>query len=245
MSIHVKTAAGWEELGVSGTPGELPGLGGWATITSVWDGSGAKPNRYAYNDGSMDWVAFEWTADGEVKTTKGVIDTLLIGGGGGGLYNSQATGGCGGSAVAGLWELSGTTHTVTVGPAGVAGTSGQPTTDIQGKNTTLGDIELPATGGAAFAQSNTGGNGGVGPSPDLMEGGPGFHSDITGNNVEYGRGGWKTGATNAPATKGTLGWGGGGNINQNVAPATGGCVILRVPAAQAAGVNSNEYVDVP
>ena len=38
---------------------ELPGLGGWATITSV---SGS-PKRYAYNDGpgGTDWVAFEWT----------------------------------------------------------------------------------------------------------------------------------------------------------------------------------------
>ena len=41
-------------------PGALPGLGTWAQITSVT----GMPNRYTYNDG-RDWVAFEWTADGE------------------------------------------------------------------------------------------------------------------------------------------------------------------------------------
>ena len=59
---HAKVNGEWKS--VDGADAGLVGLGGWATITSVWNGSGTKPNRYAYGN----WVAFEWNGDGSLDS---------------------------------------------------------------------------------------------------------------------------------------------------------------------------------
>ena len=60
----------------------LPGLGGWADVTIV---DGTSGNRYTYKADGVDWVAYEWTDDGTITTTDGLLDMLLVSGGGAGL----------------------------------------------------------------------------------------------------------------------------------------------------------------
>ena len=58
--------------------GELPGIGGWATIESVT----GNPTRYEYPAGNPEWVAFEWTVDGSLTTQAGgLVEALVVGGG--------------------------------------------------------------------------------------------------------------------------------------------------------------------
>ena len=92
---------------------ELPGLGGWAEITDV---SGS-PKRYAYPDpANPEWVAFEWTGDGELTTTAGLADTLLVGGGAGHHNVGINVKGDSGDVVYGTHQI--TSGSVTVGQAG-------------------------------------------------------------------------------------------------------------------------------
>ncbi len=235
MSIAVKTAAGWQVLG----PGELPGLGGWAEITSVWDGSGAKPNRYAYNDGSMDWVAFEWTADGELTTQAGgLVDMVLIGPGGG--NRTAAPGGAGGQLIYGLNSLNGGTHQVTVEP-------------YSSNSTTQTMIEGPTNLYSGYA--NCGGNNSFGtyrPSDDDLTAGKGaFFSYITGTKQYYGISEDSSGSRpNNPdypqgiPARPNKGDGGGFGASSWNRPGTAGCLIVRCPAPQAAGVDPTTYNDV-
>jgi hypothetical protein len=53
-------------------PGAVPGLGGWATITGI---DGTAGTRYQYGD----WVAYEFKADGELTTSGGLVESLLVG----------------------------------------------------------------------------------------------------------------------------------------------------------------------
>lgn len=62
---------------------ELPGVGGWATITEVK----GKGKKYEYTADGVEWSAFEWTDDGSVKTSGGLVDALLCGSGGAGSAN--------------------------------------------------------------------------------------------------------------------------------------------------------------
>ncbi len=214
MSIHVKTAAGWQVLG----PGELPGLGGWAEITSVWDGSGAKPNRYAYNDGpggsgGFDWVAFEWTDDGELRTDAGgLMDALLVSGGNG----------AGGAGLAHRTTLNATqapmTVTVSISLPIAAGAFTSVASFLGPFNSGSGRVY----GGAG---STLGGN--MNDSSNRV----GVTYDITGTDKVYGE------VSGSPKPNS-----GDGGISTDGAA---GVVIVRVPAAQAAGVDPNEYVDVP
>jgi len=71
-------------------PGALPGVGGWATITGV---TGTTGNRYSYNDDDGDWVAYEFTADGSVATSGGLVDVLVLGAGGTGAPGALGGGG--------------------------------------------------------------------------------------------------------------------------------------------------------
>ena len=74
----------WPENYDPNKPG-LEGLGGWAEITSLGNGTtDSKPKRYTgiMVDGVEFW-AFEWTGDGELTTSGGLVDALLVSGGNG------------------------------------------------------------------------------------------------------------------------------------------------------------------
>jgi hypothetical protein len=208
MSIHVKTAAGWEELGISGTPGELPGLGGWAEITEVT----GSPKRYAYNDGpggvgGTDWVAFEWTQDGSLTTDAGgLMDCLVVAGGASGGAGAWSGGG---AFITGIQSFGSSPLTVKVGAGATA----------PGKNagwTQLGDFKP-----AGPTTCSSGGGQFIGYPGDNPA--AGFTSSITGTSRTYSR-------SNRPDVRANSGDGSNGGHGG------GGVVIVRVPAAQATKV---------
>jgi len=142
------------------TPG-LPGLDGWATLDEV-------SGRFTrHNDG--DWVAYEFTDNGTIKTSGGIVDALLVGGG---SYRTSVPRFCGGRVNEGLL-LIGESHTITVG-------KGQRTQSATwGSGSAIsgvveqGPVPYPATGGFV----------GAGPSTTVNNGG--IPSSITGSEVIY------------------------------------------------------------
>lgn len=218
----------------------LEGLGGWAEITEV---SGS-PKRYAYNDGpggvgGMDWVAFEWTQDGELTTDAGgLVDVLIISGGQDGEPGNLGRPGAAGGVNYGVKKLSGTSFDVEVGDR---------TINIKGTLSRLGDFMAGITppgsaygGGGGIPQYGYGaGAGGCVGGHSGNTGGAGLVSSITGPpSIEYGKGGsW--GSSQSGATPGSGGDAiSGGAVGQGSA----GVVIVRVPAEQAAGVDPGSWV---
>ena len=199
----------------------LPGLGGWATIEAV---SGTTTTRYEYNDGVTDWVAYEWTDDGTVSTTDGLIDVLLAGGGGWGRH-AAPTGGEGGgngaTLVYGIFNsayFGSSPHAITIGEAG------DPITGL-GKDSTFGPIR--SNGGTSTNYSGNGGDG-AGGLHSGSTGGAGLSYAISGTELEYAAGGNAGSPQKNPITYGS----GAGN---GVTPGAG-VVIVRVPAAYAQSV---------
>ena len=218
----------WVKLEDAGSSGELPGLGGWATIKEV----SGNPTRYTYNDGSTDWVAFEWTTDGDVTVSEGLVDTLLVAGG---MYygNDIAASTSGGRVSAGILDLSADTYDCEVDvkfkhqDRGNAGSSLRRTGD--GVDVAMAHRGLSYVAGnnepfGAFADIGIG---------ELFNG---FKSSITGVEKEYGQGYKINGSATSDAP---------GNAGQAVGDAHDGAIVIRVPASLAAGVPSDQYVDVP
>ena len=185
-------------------PGALPGIGGWATITSVT----GMPNRYSYGD----WVAFEWTADGSLTTQAGgLVDALVLGAGG--VGRPGALGG-GGGLLVGLHSL----------PSGESlATIAQPNASA------YADVGAPSTLGPLNSGYSTRHRGSLGVQS-------GYPSSITGTEQEYGKGSPPTSGAPRPNK-------GDGNDVHGASGSSGVCIV-RVPAAQAAGVDPATYNDV-
>ena len=182
--------------------GGLSGLGGWANITATT----GSPTKHEYTDADgNDWTAYEWTGDGTVTTSDGLVDALVISGGSIGATHPQ-----GGRITYGIDKLSGVIPVVVDGPGG---------SSAGGR---LGDIKVPSIGGANQA-ANVIGAGGYGTtSSDKVNG---VLSDITGSPVEYGTA--LTSGANTPVVNGNLGPAGPGSANRE------GTVIVRVPRSNA------------
>ena len=204
-------------------PGALPGLGGWATITDVK----GKGNKYSYTDADGDWIAYEWTADGELTTADGgLVDVFLISGGGGGTTTYYQ--GTGGRASYGLQNLTTITVDIKVGAGG------------------QNDVNNGISNPSQIATFSTGVNG-------FGKGGPGLdqafwreiESSITGESRTYGRFGDKDG--NHPETVRPNR--GDGGYRGSWAPSDG-VVIIRIPKANdgrsdIAGSAAGEPFDIP
>jgi hypothetical protein len=212
--------------------GGLPGIGGWATIEEV----SGDYTKHTYDD----WVAYEWTGDGTVTTSGGLVDSLLVGQGG--LQHDSGAGGGGGGAFQSLINVG------TVEDISVETRSGIPGNQVYlkaGGPSSLGNWQV-AGGGTGYANGNLSGNGfapaapagpggGAGGKGTNTYPGPGMKSSITGSEVEYGRGGWK----DTPATS-NPGEGGGGSGGQNIW-GNPGRVIIRVPKEYAPSVQENRH----
>ena len=79
MGIYTKTASGWVEIEGSGG-GELPGIGGWATVTAVQAPTTDIP---AYTDSEgVTWKAWSWenprvmTSGNVVAATRDLIGSI-------------------------------------------------------------------------------------------------------------------------------------------------------------------------
>ena len=143
MGIYARHNAEWYRVDECGGAGELPGLGGWATITDVK----GKGNKYSYGD----WVAFEWTADGELTTQAGgLVDALLVSGGGAkdtrAASGSVGSEGSGGVVREGIFRVE-TSNDVIVG-AGANPVAGQ--TASAGGASSLGSVLTGKAGAGIY-----------------------------------------------------------------------------------------------
>lgn len=111
--MYVKDSGTWKPV----CEGGLTGIGGWAEITAVT----GSPKRYDYTDADgTDWIAFEWTGDGTVTTTEGLVDSLVVGHGSQGVdaQNSPPGHGPGSNVQNGPQFLTATAHPIHLAPAG-------------------------------------------------------------------------------------------------------------------------------
>ncbi|MEK9805777.1 MAG: hypothetical protein VW551_05750 [Euryarchaeota archaeon] len=204
MGIYARHLGEWYRVDEGGSAGELPGLGGWITITDVK----GKGNKYSYTDADGDWVAYEWTNAGSVTTTKGLLDALIVGGGMGYMSNLNGPGG-GGSIVTNIIEITDGNHAIEIGVGKPAGSNFEQYT---GTPTSVGPIHTGYSYSAGFSYAGT-------TVQNVPERGEPYPSSITGLSETYA-GGRKNSTTR-------LGDGGvnSGNSGRN------GVAIIRVPKA--------------
>jgi hypothetical protein len=204
----------WVEIGASS--GGLPGIGGWATITAV---SGTYKPRHEYNDGpggvgGTDWVAYEFTDDGTLTTSDGLVDALLMSGGRG--ANKYPTGDlANGGAVGnyGIEHLDANQHDVIVGVGGTTKATDNAN-EFSGKSSSLGPLSTPNhTNGRAAGATET-------DSSKVIV------SAITGVSEEYGK---RNQSSPRPNKGDGANWDSGSN-------ASSGVVIVRVPKEYADNV---------
>ena len=223
----------WVEVGANegGEPG-LPGLGGWATITGV-TGTYKKP-RYEYNDGpngvgGTDWVAYEFTDDGTLTTSGGLMDTWLVSGGTGASTNGGYEGpGGGGAIVQGIQVHQSGDLPVVVGYGGV--TTGS-IYQCWGGRSSIGTLTT-GIGGLVSGQGGENVPGGSGKPGEYLQMTAPVVSSITGSEREYSAG---SGGDAWPANQPNSGNG----CNKSQSKAEDGVVIVRVPKAYADGVAEN------
>jgi len=195
-------------------PGQLPGVGGWATITEV-TGTYKQP-RYEYNDGpngvgGTDWVAYEFTADGSLTTQAGgLVDALLVGRG-----NDVGSNGPGGIVNSGMQLMPESTATIAVGL-------------VNGDTTSCSYIKSGAeVVGARGARSNYRLGAGCGFDNGSQQ--QGIWSKITGKNIEYGG----CGKINSTSDSYGVGY---DSVSSGRNGTEKGVVIVRVPKAYADNV---------
>jgi len=223
MPIYTKVAddgGKWIEIGAS-SGGELPGVGGWATITAV-SGVYTKP-RYEYEDADgVVWVAYEFTDDGYVTTTAGLADLLVVGPG---MYYSTATNQSlsGGRVSMGLMSLPSAKFKCIVGTK-----KNQTMRYEPGSSFIRDDNNEPIAVGHRGLTYTTYPAAPYGAFAD-MEGGQyfnGYKNSITGVEKEYGQG-YKLNVSLGVDP---------GAAGQTSSQAKDGVVIIRVPAANAQSV---------
>jgi hypothetical protein len=197
----------WNLLGITG-------LGGWADITAVT----GSPSKHPYKDADgMDWVAYQWTADGSITVTKGLVDRLLVSGGGGEAHGAF---GNGGYVVQGVTLITAATHLIKVGAAGTNG-------DWDIANGAISSLGPDATGrvGAGSCQAPNV----VVPPGNVFDDAAYFGMEtritgtpllVSGRTLGTGKPGWVLPAFGAGYVPGG-------------APAQSGVVIIRVPAEHA------------
>jgi hypothetical protein len=211
----------WVDTSIAGTPkgmvwdgtkwssfsGGLTGLGGWADISDT-------PTSTYTDANGVKWNVWTFTANGTLNVSKaGMLDCLVVGGGGG---SYSTGGGSGGRVIPGIQSLAAAAHAVVVGAAGSNGSDGSHASSlgpIIAAPVVFSTTAWTGSGTAALA------NGGSSyPTGNV----PGYHSSITGTDVEYG-----TGAVPA-ANLATAGPGAGAGTTGGTAKA--GIVIVRRPS---------------
>ena len=253
----------WVEIGADGGGGELPGVGGWATITKV---SNPTNDIAPYESGGVTWKAWSWenpkvmSSGGSVNATRdligsvtlaetGLVQVLVVAGGGSGYAN--AGGGGAGGVIASVSALPGVKNDIYVGSGGQStGTGGGSAVGIIG------------IGGGSYRASGDSGNGfgGVnGTTPGSGASGPTYYDyDTSPNGYRPGPGitlNWADGVTDevyglggdysySAAQPLGFGWGGTVQPSTNTAvynPGANGFVLVRVPIEYADGVTVSRH----
>lgn len=250
----------WEAAGGGGS-GELPGVGGWATVTAVQGATTS--NSYTDSDG-MTWKAWTWknprvmTAGGSIAATRdligsittgeeGLIEVLIVAGGGSGFSN--AGGGGAGGVIASIVDVPGGEKDVYVGSGGQnTGTGGGSAVGLLGIGG--GSYRTSGDSGNGFSGKNsvTPGAGATG-SPYVQDGehlpGPGItlNWDDGVTDVVYGLGGGKSTSSQQPPDFGTGGTFQPTTDTQIYYPGANGFVLVRVPAEYAQSVTETALSD--
>lgn len=215
----------WVKLEDAGSSGELPGLGGWAEITSLGNGTtDSQPKRYTdiMVDGVEFW-AFEWADNGSVQTADGgLVDVLVVSAASTSTTRSDQ-GGHGGGVFRGVEVLEGSDpYLITVGKCAQYNSSGGPSI-FNGMGPTGGlwnDYTWAGATGGVISM----GLGGLSSYP-----GHGQMDDILGPDDIRGYGGGAYadsiyGGGNPPRANS-----GAGRTPGSNAPGADGVVIIRVP----------------
>ena len=185
------------------TPIGLEGVGDWATVQAA---TGTYTTG-VYTDGNgSDWKYYEFTGDGTITTTEGILDMLILSGGNGGGGHGA---GRGGSVLQGLQTITGGAHQVKVG-AGGALTGNTTNASSFGGNSSIGSL-VPIN----HAVANGGQSGAPTPNDDA-----GITSSITGVSITYAKPNLAVTANSA-----------NGGI-YNAGAGSSGVVIVRVPLAK-------------
>lgn len=226
MGIYTKVPdpAGdkWVQIGA-----ELPGLGGWATITEVT----GTYTKHSYGD----WVAYEFTDDGffTLDSEGGLVEALIVSAASVSTTRTDQ-GGHGGGVFRGVEYFDGAgPHEVIVGQSGQYASSGGPTL-LNGMGPTGGLWGDSGWAGATKPPYPSTGLGGLSSYP-----GPGVMDDILGPSDVRGYGGGGEddavyGGGNPPRANS-----GGGSTPGGDIPGAAGVCIVRVPAGKADGVAEN------
>lgn len=186
------------------------GIQNWATVSAVT----GSPTTGTYTDADgVGWTYWQWTGNGSVTTTAGVVDALIVGGGGGNfrhLSRGDNFAGGGGAVFEGIKAIGSGTHNVVVGANG-ANRQGYDGGDA---NQTYG---FASTIGTAFDSGRTayGFHRPPGQTANLTS--IPYTSNITGTPLLVG------------SINGNGGVYGAGSPN-NTGASTAGVVIIRVPS---------------
>ena len=190
----------------------------WARLGNV---QGAASDTTYTDAAGVTWRCVQWTASnasGLAVEIPGHVDSLLIGGGSGGVGGGIGWAGGPGSLLDGLLRFSAGMHGVTVGAAGPAGVDQQPSSYLGGEsklgqyNASGGQVQIDGIGYRRGTEAWTG---------------DGYGSAITGATVYYGGCGRWNGSAVAGKGYGVANSGSGAYVNEG---GQAGRVIIRVPA---------------
>ncbi len=174
-----------------------------------------------------EWVAYEFTDNGTVKTTEGLVDALAVSAG---VTGHRDTGQApvAGTVVESLLSTTSGSHTVTIGQPGAAGAAAGGST--VGSFTTRWTVPV---------QNGSAGGTHQGAGATAGSDGKGIHSSITGVDVEYGMasGHGNHGSVPGDTVKTTP----GSSNDESVGTGVRGVVVIKVPLSHASNVIENFY----
>ena len=222
--VYARYNGEWYEVSTTHDPDVIPGLGGWATLSSVAM-TGGFPETNTYTQNGMEWTSYTFTQDGSFTISEeGLVEVLIVGSAG---MESNGSGGKGGGVLTGVEQMESGVCTVAIAPGNT--TNGEPSyiTEPSGKVTWIamvGDWSTPARTG----------NGGM----DLSGNGV-FSSIENGEEIGYGGGA----AAKADYGQGNPPRPNSGGASTVTSPSgsntkgAGGIVIIRVPSTKTVGVS--------
>ena len=199
--------------------GGLSGLGGWAEITATT----GSPTKHEYTDADgNDWTAYEFTGDGTITNTAGLMDCMIISGG---AFGTASYSGAGGRTITGTQLVP--AHVGETVVVGAGGTNSM----YYGTASGFGAIGVTKT---ATSPQALGGAGGYQKVPGAVESGNQANDDSNCADISSPL---TSSITGAPQTYGMASRsaprpnrGDGGTRNNS---GSSGVVIVRVPRANA------------
>ncbi len=217
--VYARYNGEWYTVAVPQNPDVIPGLGGWATLSTV-EMQGGLPATNTYTENGMQWTSYSFTNDGSFTLSEeGLVDVLVVASA---SMESNGSGGKGGGVLTGVEVMGSGQSAVAIAPGGT--TNGEPSyiTEPSGKVTWIsmtGDWSAPARTG----------NGGMDAT------GNGVFSTIeTGSQIGYGGGAAATAdyGQGLPPRPNSGGASTKTSSSGSNTKGAGGIVVIRVPTSK-------------